>query len=101
MPHGAVAHGGRIDDKLIDDHLAVQAIIRSYQVRLNFYFYNTHKTRKKMGTIKLKKEKLITVRMIKKTPSYINHKSCMHVIKVNVRDDAHMFCVMCMKSFPH
>ncbi|XP_063701924.1 2-oxoglutarate dehydrogenase complex component E1 isoform X3 [Culicoides brevitarsis] len=28
---GAV--GGRIDDKLIDDHLAVQAIIRSYQSR--------------------------------------------------------------------
>lgn len=26
------AVGGRIDDKLIDDHLAVQAIIRSYQV---------------------------------------------------------------------
>ncbi|XP_058835200.1 2-oxoglutarate dehydrogenase complex component E1 isoform X3 [Topomyia yanbarensis] len=30
-PAGAV--GGRIDDKLIDDHLAVQAIIRSYQSR--------------------------------------------------------------------
>ncbi|XP_058835198.1 2-oxoglutarate dehydrogenase complex component E1 isoform X1 [Topomyia yanbarensis] len=30
-PAGAV--GGRIDDKLIDDHLAVQAIIRSYQIR--------------------------------------------------------------------
>ncbi|XP_058053759.1 2-oxoglutarate dehydrogenase complex component E1 isoform X2 [Anopheles bellator] len=27
------AVGGRIDDKLIDDHLAVQAIIRSYQIR--------------------------------------------------------------------
>ncbi|XP_038121287.1 2-oxoglutarate dehydrogenase, mitochondrial isoform X1 [Culex quinquefasciatus] len=27
------AIGGRIDDKLIDDHLAVQAIIRSYQIR--------------------------------------------------------------------
>ncbi|XP_058053761.1 2-oxoglutarate dehydrogenase complex component E1 isoform X3 [Anopheles bellator] len=27
------AVGGRIDDKLIDDHLAVQAIIRSYQSR--------------------------------------------------------------------
>lgn len=24
--------GSRVDDKLIDDHLAVQAIIRSYQV---------------------------------------------------------------------
>ncbi|XP_035906132.1 2-oxoglutarate dehydrogenase, mitochondrial isoform X2 [Anopheles stephensi] len=30
---GGVAVGGRIDDKLIDDHLAVQAIIRSYQSR--------------------------------------------------------------------
>ncbi|XP_058465186.1 2-oxoglutarate dehydrogenase complex component E1-like isoform X3 [Malaya genurostris] len=30
-PGGAI--GGRIDDKLIDDHLAVQAIIRSYQSR--------------------------------------------------------------------
>ncbi|XP_058465185.1 2-oxoglutarate dehydrogenase complex component E1-like isoform X2 [Malaya genurostris] len=30
-PGGAI--GGRIDDKLIDDHLAVQAIIRSYQIR--------------------------------------------------------------------
>ncbi|XP_050073646.1 2-oxoglutarate dehydrogenase complex component E1 isoform X3 [Anopheles maculipalpis] len=30
---GGVAVGGRIDDKLIDDHLAVQAIIRSYQIR--------------------------------------------------------------------
>ncbi|XP_055532171.1 2-oxoglutarate dehydrogenase complex component E1 isoform X1 [Wyeomyia smithii] len=30
---GAAAIGGRIDDKLIDDHLAVQAIIRSYQIR--------------------------------------------------------------------
>uniref|UniRef100_A0A336L549 2-oxoglutarate dehydrogenase, mitochondrial n=1 Tax=Culicoides sonorensis TaxID=179676 RepID=A0A336L549_CULSO len=29
---GGMAHG-RIDDKLIDDHLAVQAIIRSYQSR--------------------------------------------------------------------
>jgi hypothetical protein len=29
---GALA-GGRVDDKLIDDHLAVQAIIRSYQVK--------------------------------------------------------------------
>uniref|UniRef100_A0A336L8K4 2-oxoglutarate dehydrogenase, mitochondrial n=1 Tax=Culicoides sonorensis TaxID=179676 RepID=A0A336L8K4_CULSO len=29
---GGMAHG-RIDDKLIDDHLAVQAIIRSYQIR--------------------------------------------------------------------
>jgi 2-oxoglutarate dehydrogenase E1 component len=29
---GAAGVGGRIDDKLIDDHLAVQAIIRSYQV---------------------------------------------------------------------
>lgn len=27
--------GGHIDDKLIDDHLAVQAIIRSYQVTKN------------------------------------------------------------------
>uniref|UniRef100_U5EV19 2-oxoglutarate dehydrogenase complex component E1 n=1 Tax=Corethrella appendiculata TaxID=1370023 RepID=U5EV19_9DIPT len=30
---GAALAGGRIDDKLIDDHLAVQAIIRSYQSR--------------------------------------------------------------------
>ncbi|XP_053689506.1 2-oxoglutarate dehydrogenase complex component E1-like isoform X4 [Sabethes cyaneus] len=30
---GAGIVGGRIDDKLIDDHLAVQAIIRSYQIR--------------------------------------------------------------------
>lgn len=29
---GAALTGGRVDDKLIDDHLAVQAIIRSYQV---------------------------------------------------------------------
>ncbi|CAO1326799.1 unnamed protein product [Diamesa tonsa] len=29
---GAMA-SGRVDDKLIDDHLAVQAIIRSYQIR--------------------------------------------------------------------
>ncbi|XP_055629733.1 2-oxoglutarate dehydrogenase complex component E1 isoform X1 [Toxorhynchites rutilus septentrionalis] len=29
----SAAVGGRIDDKLIDDHLAVQAIIRSYQSR--------------------------------------------------------------------
>lgn len=32
-PLGGGLAGGRIDDKLIDDHLAVQAIIRSYQVR--------------------------------------------------------------------
>lgn len=30
---GSPAVGTRIDDKLIDDHLAVQAIIRSYQIR--------------------------------------------------------------------
>ncbi|XP_062541628.1 2-oxoglutarate dehydrogenase complex component E1-like isoform X2 [Armigeres subalbatus] len=30
---GTSAVGTRIDDKLIDDHLAVQAIIRSYQIR--------------------------------------------------------------------
>lgn len=30
---GSPAIGTRIDDKLIDDHLAVQAIIRSYQIR--------------------------------------------------------------------
>lgn len=30
---GAMA-SGRVDDKLIDDHLAVQAIIRSYQVTI-------------------------------------------------------------------
>lgn len=29
---GVALTGGRVDDKLIDDHLAVQAIIRSYQV---------------------------------------------------------------------
>lgn len=29
---GAVALGGQINEKVIDDHLAVQAIIRSYQV---------------------------------------------------------------------
>lgn len=36
MPGGG-AIGARIDDKLIDDHLAVQAIIRSYQVSWNVY----------------------------------------------------------------
>lgn len=30
--HGVPMTGSRVDDKLIDDHLAVQAIIRSYQV---------------------------------------------------------------------
>lgn len=30
---GAALTSGHVDDKLIDDHLAVQAIIRSYQVR--------------------------------------------------------------------
>lgn len=30
---GQALSGSRVDDKLIDDHLAVQAIIRSYQVR--------------------------------------------------------------------
>lgn len=30
--HGPALTGSRVDDKLIDDHLAVQAIIRSYQV---------------------------------------------------------------------
>jgi 2-oxoglutarate dehydrogenase E1 component len=34
---GAAGLGGRIDDKLIDDHLAVQAIIRSYQVNYNTF----------------------------------------------------------------
>ena len=29
---GAPALGGQINEKVIDDHLAVQAIIRSYQV---------------------------------------------------------------------
>jgi 2-oxoglutarate dehydrogenase E1 component len=29
---GALALGGQINEKIIDDHLAVQAIIRSYQV---------------------------------------------------------------------
>jgi 2-oxoglutarate dehydrogenase E1 component len=32
---GSALSGGRVDEKLIDDHLAVQAIIRSYQVRKN------------------------------------------------------------------
>lgn len=32
---GASHMSGRVDDKLIDDHLAVQAIIRSYQVNGN------------------------------------------------------------------
>lgn len=30
---GGVAMGGQVSEKIIDDHLAVQAIIRSYQVR--------------------------------------------------------------------
>ncbi|XP_059470554.1 2-oxoglutarate dehydrogenase complex component E1 isoform X2 [Neocloeon triangulifer] len=30
---GGAALGGQVDDKVIDDHLAVQAIIRSYQIR--------------------------------------------------------------------
>lgn len=30
---------GRVDDKLIDDHLAVQAIIRSYQVTIRQWDY--------------------------------------------------------------
>ncbi|XP_062709578.1 2-oxoglutarate dehydrogenase complex component E1 isoform X2 [Aedes albopictus] len=33
LASGSSAVGTRIDDKLIDDHLAVQAIIRSYQIR--------------------------------------------------------------------
>ncbi|XP_046664712.1 2-oxoglutarate dehydrogenase, mitochondrial isoform X3 [Homalodisca vitripennis] len=35
VPHfgGGVAMGGQINEKIIDDHLAVQAIIRSYQIR--------------------------------------------------------------------
>jgi len=33
--HSTAAVGGTFSEKLIDDHLAVQAIIRSYQV---FYF---------------------------------------------------------------
>lgn len=32
---GAPLASGRVDDKLIDDHLAVQAIIRSYQVKFS------------------------------------------------------------------
>jgi hypothetical protein len=31
---GNALTGSRVDDKLIDDHLAVQAIIRSYQVTI-------------------------------------------------------------------
>jgi 2-oxoglutarate dehydrogenase E1 component len=43
---GGLALGGRVDDKLIDDHLAVQAIIRSYQVfsdKLKLSFSECHK----------------------------------------------------------
>ena len=34
-PHVGAQQGSALDLKVIDDHLAVQAIIRSYQVRLN------------------------------------------------------------------
>ena len=34
-PHIGAQQGSALDLKVIDDHLAVQAIIRSYQVRLN------------------------------------------------------------------
>lgn len=43
VPHlggGGMAMGGQVSEKVIDDHLAVQAIIRSYQVRL-FYIVFT------------------------------------------------------------
>ena len=34
-PHVGAQQGSALDLKVIDDHLAVQAIIRSYQVQLN------------------------------------------------------------------
>lgn len=33
---GTPALGGQVNEKVIDDHLAVQAIIRSYQVRMYY-----------------------------------------------------------------
>lgn len=33
---GGVGMGGQVSEKIIDDHLAVQAIIRSYQVRNSY-----------------------------------------------------------------
>lgn len=40
MGGGGAMTGGRVDDKLIDDHLAVQAIIRSYQVDDSKMFFD-------------------------------------------------------------
>lgn len=37
---GASPLGGQISEKVIDDHLAVQAIIRSYQVRMSPFYYS-------------------------------------------------------------
>lgn len=37
--HSTAAIGGTFSEKLIDDHLAVQAIIRSYQV----FYYNLYR----------------------------------------------------------
>lgn len=39
---GMAAAGGHVDSKLIDDHLAVQSIIRSFQVRLAFLISLKH-----------------------------------------------------------